>query len=569
MPWIIGVSGDVSPGGKCAIDIDATSGYIGAAYNDGVFRTTANHFDYTDGGDFITLGLKDHATARSALGLGTADSPQFTHLGLGAAADADLGVYHSEVLTDTDNTVKSGGYFAPQFTKTTAASTTIGHGVMGQAILDSTNDQNWTHGVGLRGVMGMASTEAGSTGTITGIAGLVSDIDVANAATVTNSYGVYIFTPIVAGTKVVNEYGIKIADQNTGLTTNYAIYTGAGLVRFGDATESPSFTIGTPVVGNLYGGFLYGSYSTAKEVTCQTANVMPIQVHVESKTDADAATKYVMAGYFRADATTNTQPDNQLQCIIGRMNADVNLTAAYGIQMHSTRDAGTSNEIASGSFMLDLENGGSTGGLAWALRSDVGSTGSAGVRQASTIAGIFSVSRDLVDHNIYAENQAGATATNMLYLHNAGTATNGINLVGTYTTDINMQFGETISNAADGYVDISGITRVSTIVYGAMATATPSAAFTVDWTAKQIHQVTITGANLDITFTDPAGPCRLTLVVIQGDGDDTIDWTNEASILWPGNGTDPVLSTGAGDIDVISFIFDGTTYYGTAAYDFD
>jgi len=51
-------------------------------------------------------------------------------------------------------------------------------------------------------------------------------------------------------------------------------------------------------------------------------------------------------------------------------------------------------------------------------------------------------------------------------------------------------------------------------------------------------------------------------------GDDTIDWTNEASILWPG-AVDPVLSTGSGDIDLITFYFDGTSYLGVANYDFN
>lgn len=105
-------------------------------------------------------------------------------------------------------------------------------------------------------------------------------------------------------------------------------------------------------------------------------------------------------------------------------------------------------------------------------------------------------------------------------------------------------------------------------IHGAETTATPSAAFTVDWGVKQVQRVTITGTNLDVTFTDPAGPCRLCLVVVQGDGSDTIDWTNEASILWPG-ATDPTLSTGSGDVDVITFYYDGDgSYYGVANYDF-
>jgi len=79
--------------------------------------------------------------------------------------------------------------------------------------------------------------------------------------------------------------------------------------------------------------------------------------------------------------------------------------------------------------------------------------------------------------------------------------------------------------------------------------------------------VTITGVALDITFTNPSGPCRLILVVVQGDGDDTIDWTNEADILFPG-GVDPTLSTGAADVDVVVFYFDGVSYLGLFNGDF-
>jgi len=38
------------------IDSGATAGYIGAAYNDGVLRT-GSPLTYTDGGDYITLGV--------------------------------------------------------------------------------------------------------------------------------------------------------------------------------------------------------------------------------------------------------------------------------------------------------------------------------------------------------------------------------------------------------------------------------------------------------------------------------------------------------------------------------
>ena len=51
------------------VDAGATADYFGVTGADGLFRFTANHFTTADGGNFVTLSLADHATARAALGL--------------------------------------------------------------------------------------------------------------------------------------------------------------------------------------------------------------------------------------------------------------------------------------------------------------------------------------------------------------------------------------------------------------------------------------------------------------------------------------------------------------------
>jgi len=136
-----------------------------------------------------------------------------------------------------------------------------------------------------------------------------------------------------------------------------------------------------------------------------------------------------------------------------------------------------------------------------------------------------------------------------------------------FTIEADSVINSDLSTDAD-WATSGTLTATEGFVYGAVTTATPSAAFTVDWTANQNHQVTITGENLDITFTNPSGPCRLTLMIIQGDGGGhTIDWTNEADLKFPGD-ADPTLSTGAGDIDFVSFWWNGTFYIGVANYDF-
>ena len=67
-------------------------------------------------------------------------------------------------------------------------------------------------------------------------------------------------------------------------------------------------------------------------------------------------------------------------------------------------------------------------------------------------------------------------------------------------------------------------------------------------------------------FNNPAGPCNVLLKVVQGDGNDIIqNW--DSDIKWVG-GSPPTLSTGNGDIDILSFYWDGTNYFGVASLDF-
>lgn len=62
------------------VDVGAVPDYFGVAGGDGLFRFTANHFTMADGGNFVTLSLADHATARTALGLGAANDVQFADI---------------------------------------------------------------------------------------------------------------------------------------------------------------------------------------------------------------------------------------------------------------------------------------------------------------------------------------------------------------------------------------------------------------------------------------------------------------------------------------------------------
>ena len=84
----------------------------------------------------------------------------------------------------------------------------------------------------------------------------------------------------------------------------------------------------------------------------------------------------------------------------------------------------------------------------------------------------------------------------------------------------------------------------------------------------------ISGAN-QITFdtTHPAGGCNVTLKLTQpssGSAGTVSLWTATGggyNIKWAG-GSAPTLSTANNAIDILSFYFDGATYFGVASLNF-
>ena len=91
-----------------------------------------------------------------------------------------------------------------------------------------------------------------------------------------------------------------------------------------------------------------------------------------------------------------------------------------------------------------------------------------------------------------------------------------------------------------------------------------STADTIDWTAGNFQKSTLTD-DCTYTFTAPTGTTTLILKLIQ-DGTGSRVATFPASVKWSG-GTAPTLTTTANAIDIISFYYDGTNYYGGSILD--
>lgn len=92
-----------------------------------------------------------------------------------------------------------------------------------------------------------------------------------------------------------------------------------------------------------------------------------------------------------------------------------------------------------------------------------------------------------------------------------------------------------------------------------------STADTIDWTLSNKQKSTLTG-NCTFTFTAPPGPCSLILKLVQdGTGSRTVTWP--AAVHWSG-GSAPTLTTTASKVDIITFYYDGGTYFGNYSLNF-
>lgn len=89
---------------------------------------------------------------------------------------------------------------------------------------------------------------------------------------------------------------------------------------------------------------------------------------------------------------------------------------------------------------------------------------------------------------------------------------------------------------------------------------------TINWKLGNKFEFTFGAGDETFVFTSPSNPCNIMLMVKQDNNGSRI-LTYPSNVKWPSN-TEPTLSTGANAIDILSFYFDGTDFYGMASLDF-
>jgi hypothetical protein len=144
-------------------------------------------------------------------------------------------------------------------------------------------------------------------------------------------------------------------------------------------------------------------------------------------------------------------------------------------------------------------------------------------------------------------------ATDTVWVWDSGTSAWVDSGLGSLVTSVFTRVGDVVA-VADDYV---------------FAPQVLTDAATIGWDVDNGHkaEVTLAGNRILGAPTNLKSGGRYVLYCIQdGTGSRTLDFSN-AIFKFPG-GTEPVLSTAAGTIDIIAFEYDGTSLFGVANYAF-
>lgn len=199
-------------------------------------------------------------------GVGIAKSVSINgNVGIKQAASAAAALFILPTVTDTSGGVFgiNGGVFS---NPASASSTTI----IGAQMTARTNVANAQNHTGLI-IGGLFTAYHRGSGTSSSIIGGRFSVQNDGGGTTTDAIGISILSGTNSSGTITNNYGLQINNQTAGGTLNYAIYTGTGLVRFGDDVSSTGSFLSSHATKGI--GYATGAGGTVTQATNKATGV--------------------------------------------------------------------------------------------------------------------------------------------------------------------------------------------------------------------------------------------------------------------------------------------------------
>lgn len=391
-------------------------------------------------------------------------------------------------------------------------------------------------------------------------------------------------TPINVYVDPVTHRLLVDIDGGSGTVTSVS-FTG-GIISVATATTTPAFTVAGTSGGIPY----FSSASTWATSAALAANAIVIgggagAAPATTTTGTGVLTALgINVGSTGAFVTFNgalgTPSSGTVTNLTGTASININGTVGATTPAAGTFTTGTINTSLT---MADAANivlsGGTANGVLYLNGSKVATSGSALTFDGTNLklGTTSSTNKLLIDT---AVSNAGsiqlprgafigfsnaADNANSEYIYaNGGNLELGIN--GSTQLALNST-GLGLGNTSPSYtLDVTGTGRFTkTVSFTEIDNGNSSTADTIDWTQGNKQKSTLTG-NCTFTFTAPGGPASLILKLVQdATGSRTVTWP--AAVHWSG-GTAPTLTTTANKVDIITFYYDGTTYFGNSTLNF-
>ena len=256
---------------------------------------------------------------------------------------------------------------------------------------------------------------------------------------------------ITGGLAIVGTAGVTgdltVSGTITGATTaDIDSLTVANLKVSGASAKGIDFAAKSMVPGDPdYTWIAMGTWNDALTIRGQTDHFVPLQAHLHTRTNV---AKDIAAARFRVDTDSTVT-----LAAIG--NLQLRQSLAHNLASSAILNASVSIDDA-----VTVGSGSILGGY-FSIEGS-GAVTKAGGNDTTPLVAINNNTSDGSVDNVFraAQNGTGTTVSEIIHvIASNGTATTGINFEetsGTITTDISLQNGETISNATDGQIAISG-----------------------------------------------------------------------------------------------------------------